>query len=284
MASLNWTMLSSTRQPLPLPHEKLIHSIAGVVLRVFPLPCGAPLSFKPPSHTVHKQSGTVHLSNKRIIFVSSSPATTTGAVAANDPHQISVDTFSVPYTHFHDGRFVQPWFGANYYEGSCTPAPGGGLDGLLASFERERESNSGPASIAVTYTFNEAGGYQFYETVEEMKQRVGDAAGSSTPQESLPLYTPPSSAAPLASASSLAQPTNIAEAYPIQTPGAQTLPNAERQQQDEDLVAACVASQAEQEEERTIALELDERPPSVNAQPGTHGRRIQTDMPPGYAP
>ncbi|KAM0788032.1 hypothetical protein ACM66B_006231 [Microbotryomycetes sp. NB124-2] len=304
MASLNWTMLSPTRQPMPLPHEKLVHSIPGVVLRLFPLPSGAPLSFKPPSDTVHKATGTVYLSNKRIIFVSANSSKASSALTSSSGMATDndVDTFSVPYTHFHDGRFVQPWFGANYYEGSCLPAPGGGLDELITATTATTPTGRDavrPTSIAVTYTFNEAGGFQFYETVEEMKQRIGDAPGSSTPQESLPLYTPSSSSAPLATSSLAREPVTVDNAVSTnrpsseQPPAASSAPNVQQQ----DLDAACIATQAEQDEDRQVALGLDERPPSVNATPGTHGSRIQQsvstnvagervegDLPPGYEP
>lgn len=39
-----------------------------------------------------------------------------------------IQTLSIPFTHYHDGRFVQPWFAATYYEALILPASGGGLE------------------------------------------------------------------------------------------------------------------------------------------------------------
>ena len=178
---------------MPLPHEKVVHTIKRVGLKLSPLPDGAPLSYSAPKHLVKKANGTVYLSNKRIAFVSDKNGKDDGkgdgGSRGNDDTAVEIDTFSLPLTHFHDGRFVQPWFGANYYEGCCAPAPGGGLDRLVndVGVPPSSSSSSSP-SFAVSFTFNEAGGFDFYETVEEMKQRISDGGhrgGSGTPREAL---------------------------------------------------------------------------------------------------
>lgn len=48
--------------------------------------------------------------------------------------KVEIQTLSIPFTHYHDGRFVQPWFAATYYEALILPASGGGLEVRNASF------------------------------------------------------------------------------------------------------------------------------------------------------
>lgn len=145
MASLNWALLSPSPSltPLPLPHEKFLLSVPSIDLQLSPSPPGAPINAPaPPASSVYTAKGAVHLSNKRLVFVASdahSPAPVGGSA---EGVKQKLNTFSVPYSHFLDGRFVQPWFGANYYEALCLPSDGGGLSvrslpSPLSSFDAE---------------------------------------------------------------------------------------------------------------------------------------------------
>ncbi|KAK4051271.1 hypothetical protein OIO90_004752 [Microbotryomycetes sp. JL221] len=278
MASLNWTMLSRERKPMPLPHEKFMSpAIHGVVLRLYKLPLGANMSYKPPASDVRKATGTVYLSNKRVMFVSRDQQLQQQSDHNRNDDNALIDTFAVPYTHLYDGRFVQPWFGANYYEASCVAAPGGGLQPST--------------TYAVTFTFNDSGGFDFYQTVEEMKQRLG-ADGTSTPQESLPLYTPPSAAQGQSTSQSISTSSGNANdslGNPIQDR------STRQQPQTDDLLAASVANQAQFEEDTTMTSQLDQRPPSAGVggptresqtrqTPRQHQQVEPNELPPSYVP
>ncbi|GAA5949370.1 hypothetical protein JCM21900_005626 [Sporobolomyces salmonicolor] len=294
MASINWAMISSTGQPLPLPNEKFLLSLAGVSLSLFSHPPGAPLNVQPASkHDEYKcTAGTVHLSNKRIIYVapsatgrpeapaggatsgvSASASTGAGGSLANGQASIApggvpregaaknvpLQTLSIPWSHFQDGRFKQPYFTAAYYEALCLPQDGGGL--------------SSPHLLRLY--FKESGGYDFYQTVEEMKARLAESSGRrGTPAvEALPLYTPaaPHASSPLAqdgaSAASLPSPASTFLSPTPAHPPPRTMPSSS------DLAAASVAREAEDLERRErehIAQEEPAPPP------------IGDDAPPGY--
>lgn len=135
MASLNWSMLSPSGQPTPLPQEKFLLSLAAVTLSLFPCPPGSGPNVAPQRGTEFKAQGSVHLSNQRVVFVApGSRDQSAGSLAQGRASVVpgtkgeGLQTLSVPYSHFVDGRFVQPWFGATYYEGLCLNADGGGLD------------------------------------------------------------------------------------------------------------------------------------------------------------
>jgi hypothetical protein len=112
MASLNWTQLDKNDHPIPLPHEKFLSTIPHVSL-----------SLSSPSLS---SLGTLHISNLRFILISLSPRSS-ATPATPGGTSTDLDSLSVPYTHFHDGRFIQPMFGAQRYEATILPSPGGGL-------------------------------------------------------------------------------------------------------------------------------------------------------------
>ncbi|GAA5900987.1 hypothetical protein JCM5296_004947 [Sporobolomyces johnsonii] len=293
MASINWAMLSSTGHPLPLPNEKFLLSLPGVSLSLFPHPPGAPLDVQPASkHDEYKSTaGTVHLSNKRVIYVapgatgrpeppaggeSSRAAATTsagaggslangqasiapGGVPEGAAKKVPLQTLSIPWSHFQDGRFKQPYFTAAYYEALCLPQDGGGL--------------SSPHLLRLY--FKESGGYDFYQTVEEIKARLAESSGrrGSPAVEALPLYTPaaPHTPSPLAqTGAAAAPPPASASAFLAPTPvhpPPRTMPSSS------DLAAANVAREAEdlERQEREHIAQEDLAPPAIG-----------DDAPPGY--
>ncbi|KAM0749969.1 hypothetical protein T439DRAFT_43188 [Meredithblackwellia eburnea MCA 4105] len=232
MASLNWAILApSTNKPTPLPSEKFLLTTNAVSISLFPSAPGAPLTQTADKTKEYRATGVVHTSNQRVVFVADGAATSSladgsasvaGGAASTVAGKLIVNTLSIPYSHLLDGRFVQPWFAATYYEALLGPARGGGLEG---------------PHIA-RFSFKESGGYQFYELVQEMRDRVGAAAGRAAAVEPLPLYSPPS---PPATNS----PT-LADAPPI---ASHTEPLIPTMPTEDDLSAAQVARSEEEREE-----------------------------------
>ncbi|KAK4703036.1 hypothetical protein P7C70_g3185, partial [Phenoliferia sp. Uapishka_3] len=179
MASINWVILQpNSLNPTPLPHEKILLTTRSVSLSLFPSIPGAPLSQSPDPKKEFKSQGTTHVTNQRVIFVAdgahsaSSLASGSASVvgAAGIPTKLELQTLSAPYSHFLDGRYVQPWFAATYYEALVLPASGGGLEG----------------PHIVRLSFKESGGASFFELVQEMKERLGVSGGRSAVVEPLP--------------------------------------------------------------------------------------------------
>lgn len=149
------------------------------------------------------------------------------------------------------------------------------------------ESSQGPHICR--FSFREAGGYQFYETVEEMKNRLG-ASGRGTPVEALrsPFSSPlpPPSLADHCLSTALYTPSTSTSSAPADPSplGTSTSPPNE-----DDLAAAAVARSAQEEEEDAVmaASTGDVRPPSVGpggAQAARSAEGEPRDGPPGYEP
>ncbi|GAA6029924.1 hypothetical protein JCM8097_009171 [Rhodosporidiobolus ruineniae] len=273
MASINWAMLSPSGQPVPLPREKLLLTTPSVSLSLFPLPSGSgpnaqPLT-KDQEYTADK--GTLYTTNQRVVFVAPGarsghgaggggassapegslaagqasiapgglpPSTTDGKKVAKVPLQ----TLSVPLPKLVDGRYVQPWFTAQYYEAVCLPSSGGGLS----------------EPHLVRFYFKESGGYDFTQTVAEMRDRL-EAAGrrGASEVEALPLYTPaPSHPPPSTSSSTLLPSSSLPQAH-LPTPSPAALEAAH---------IARAAEESERVERERVEAEAGEgggeRPPS----------------------
>jgi hypothetical protein len=130
--ALNWVTLDPHQRPLPLSGEKIFLEVASVTASI--RPASAPAAAKALSAT-----GTAFISNKRFVYVSSTPQGAGG-----------LSSLSSPLSHFQDGRFVQPFFAANYYEAVLRPVPDGGL--------------SEPHTIRLD--FREGRGFEFASAVE----------------------------------------------------------------------------------------------------------------------
>lgn len=136
MSSINWVILNPTGTPSPLPQEKFLLSTPSVALSLFPSTPGAPLSQSPASKaTEYRAIGTTHVSNQRVVFVADGAASASSLAAGSasvtgvaQGERPPLQSFSSPYSHFLDGRYVQPWFAATYYEALAMPGPGGGLE------------------------------------------------------------------------------------------------------------------------------------------------------------
>lgn len=176
--ALNAVMLSADGKPVPLPREKVFQSVPKVTINLSPTQPGAPTTSassatdkgKAPA-TGSPTLGSVYVTNQRIVFVASNALalpTPSSNPAASQPSLDDIRTLTVPLTHHQDGRFVQPWFSANAHECNFVPVRGGGLDQLLPR---------GTTTFALKISFNEGGGFEFHEAVEEVKRRLHDAEG-----------------------------------------------------------------------------------------------------------
>ncbi|GAA5828234.1 hypothetical protein JCM3770_005412 [Rhodotorula araucariae] len=317
MAALNWAMLTPQGDPVPLPGEKFLwRSSPSIGLSLFPHPPGSPLSVQPArdkDQEYKATAGTLHVSQKRIVYVAPGAPSTSGPgggapgnSSASDSDRGSLasgqashqrpplHTLSVPIRSFVDGRFVQPWFTAAYYEALCLEGDGsGGLD----------------MPHLVRFFFKESGGYDFYTAVEEVKARAEMASDRrGTPVEQLlpvpvPILTsqhaacprpaaayeaPPSSdsrapsappRAPLATPHPAAAPASLLAAPPPPPPARQMAPSPAA------LVAAQVAAEADESEQRALEERCQaEGPPPVPGEgEGDDDDNEERDAPPGYS-
>lgn len=131
MAALNCAMLTPQGDPVPLPQEKFLWSSppSSISLSLFPHPPGAPLSIQPHPDTEYTATGgTLYVSQKRILYVAPLPRPHSSSSSPSRT-PTPLDSLSVPLRAFLDGRLVQPWFTANYYEALCLEGDkSGGLD------------------------------------------------------------------------------------------------------------------------------------------------------------
>lgn len=142
MASLNWAMTSPSGSPLSLPSEKFLFSATSITLSLFPSAPGAPLTQTPAPGTEYAAAGgTVHLSNKRVVYVA--PPGEAGKGKRPEGKAEGMRTVSVPLERAVDGRLQQPWFGAPYYEFLADSAAEGGLEVSPQIREDGRSSTRG---------------------------------------------------------------------------------------------------------------------------------------------
>jgi hypothetical protein len=175
--SLNWVMLDERKQPVPLPHERILSTVPDAHLT---LHVGTP----PQTLTA---SGTIWLTSDRVspvkpktcplipaqfVFAASPQAQSTPgagllalvsqAVSPAPPAAPStkLDSLSVPWLSVLSTSFVQPYFAANYLAMDVRPAEGGGL--TLGT----------KAEVRLV----ERGMFEFIKTVEGVRNRAIERA------------------------------------------------------------------------------------------------------------
>ncbi|TFK59178.1 hypothetical protein BDN72DRAFT_827824 [Pluteus cervinus] len=166
--SLNWTMLSPNRSPVPLPHEMTITTVdSGVELSLV-------IPDEPPSRTATaggsggaqklKAVGRTWLTDQRLIFVAQ----------PNAPFE----SFSVPLPSLLSTKFEQPAFGANFLAFEVRPSTEGGLtDGTKAEIR-----------------FKDKAMFEFVSLVEKTRERAiyMKRQAAEEEEEGPPTYTYPS--------------------------------------------------------------------------------------------
>ncbi|CAO3589177.1 unnamed protein product [Absidia cylindrospora] len=181
--SLNCAMLSADgRLVIPLPQEKSFYSQDTVKLV---LDCSE--NGYPGTSTGYWSSqGLLYLSNRRIVFIPSSPTE-------------QFQSLNIPILHLKNWTLEQPWFGANYIEGIVIPVPGGGLvkNGKL------------------TLTFREGGAIEFTTILQNLMERMSEINEVPSHHEPLPTYHADASTT---SSSTMAAPTTYAMPMPMPMP------------------------------------------------------------------
>ncbi|GBB89486.1 hypothetical protein RclHR1_16190005 [Rhizophagus clarus] len=156
--ALNWAMIASDgKSPVPLPGEKILLEQDKVSL-ILDMGGGYPGN----AETL-KADGGIYLTNQRVIFIS-------------QPSLEHFKSLSIPLLNLKEGKFQQPWFGANYYQAVVTPVLNGGL----------------PAPGQLKVTFKEGGGFKFSTVYKNLMLRLFENEGTAPVEhtEPLPMYTP----------------------------------------------------------------------------------------------
>ncbi|KAF2812306.1 ubiquinol-cytochrome c reductase complex 17 kd protein [Mytilinidion resinicola] len=136
------------------------------------------------TYSVNSGGGVVFLSNRRLIYLPSTPSS-------------SLQSFASPILNLHDTHVTAPWFGPNVWSALVQPVPNGGIPPSHAALE-------------LKLTFKEGGAFDFHTAYERLKERLAQAvesareeAPSTGPEgvdwnrvhlEDLPAYEAPSTA------------------------------------------------------------------------------------------
>ncbi|KUJ21829.1 uncharacterized protein LY89DRAFT_550248, partial [Mollisia scopiformis] len=143
----SWVMTTSnTDSFVKLPNERILFtSPPRVSLQISTpntFPGAEPLSIK-------SDAGIVYITNQRIVYLPSSPTP-------------ALQSFSSPILNLQDTYVRAPFFGANYWVGTCKPVSGGGIPPAHAAVE-------------LKFTFREGGAFDYHTTFEQIKERLQQA-------------------------------------------------------------------------------------------------------------
>ncbi|OCT48574.1 hypothetical protein CLCR_04294 [Cladophialophora carrionii] len=141
--SINWVMLDGKGSFVLLPAERIIHKttprVGLAITTPTTYPGNSPLA-------IHCSSGTVYLTNQRIVYLPEKPTT-------------ELKSFSAPLLNLHDTHMTVPWFGPNAWQAVLQPVPGGNIPATQAAIE-------------LKFTFKEGGAPDFHSTLERIKERL----------------------------------------------------------------------------------------------------------------
>ncbi|QRV73304.1 hypothetical protein RhiJN_01318 [Ceratobasidium sp. AG-Ba] len=181
--SLNWVMLDATREPVPLPHERLLSTVRNVDTTV---------ALPNPPRTL-RATGTVWLTTERFVFVASHQSQSASLFAlvsqalpasikpedTTDP-SVKLESLSLPWLSVLSTSFVQPYFAANYLSMDVKPAPDGGLE----------------LGTRVEVRLSDQGMFEFIKRVENTRARAIEKAREARLGDPLPEYQQPPTSAP----------------------------------------------------------------------------------------
>ncbi|ORY82550.1 hypothetical protein BCR37DRAFT_387248 [Protomyces lactucae-debilis] len=155
--SLNWTQLDHQHSaPLPLDNTEEIlatQRVQATLLPRFPKPI----------------PGTVFVTSHRIVFVSAVqpaiPPPASNSVQSTESEGLR--TVGVPIERW-NAQLIQPWFGANRYDGEVAPVAGGGLDGTIATIT----AGEADRTITLSVSFVEGGVEAFHRAWVVARERT----------------------------------------------------------------------------------------------------------------
>ncbi|KAE9983986.1 hypothetical protein EG327_005262 [Venturia inaequalis] len=139
-------MLSETEGFTPLPGEQRLYqspprtALSLQTLNKFP--------GKQP-YTLSSTGGCVHLTNRRIVYLPTTPSA-------------SLQSFAAPILNLHDTHVTAPFFGPNVWSAIVQPVPGGNIPPEHAALE-------------LKMTFKDGGAFDFHSTFERIKERLQQA-------------------------------------------------------------------------------------------------------------
>ncbi|GAB7342832.1 hypothetical protein MBLNU457_g0959t1 [Dothideomycetes sp. NU457] len=145
--SVNWVMLDPSKPNTftPLPSESTLYTspprTALSITSLNKYPGSQP-------YTVSSSAGTLFLTNRRIIYLSS-------------PSTPQFQSFSAPILNLQDSHVTAPWIGPNAWIALCKPVQGGGIP----------VSNA----VEVKITFKDGGAYDFSSRYERVRERLAQA-------------------------------------------------------------------------------------------------------------
>lgn len=99
--------------------------------------------------SVESKAGVVYITNQRLVYLPASPTP-------------ELQSFSCPILNTQDTYVRAPFFGANYWLGTCKAVQGGGIPAAHSIFE-------------IRLTFREGGAFDFHTTFEQIKERLHQA-------------------------------------------------------------------------------------------------------------
>jgi hypothetical protein len=120
------------------------------------------VQFIASSGTYASRNGTLYLTNQRILYIP-------------EPQQPHFSSLSIPVRNVRNGKFVQPWLVANYYECIVLPVPNGGI----------------PAHMEGSFSFTKGGAFEFSTIYRQIMERLQETGEVPTVAEPLPAYEPP---------------------------------------------------------------------------------------------
>ncbi|KAF2754730.1 hypothetical protein EJ05DRAFT_131527 [Pseudovirgaria hyperparasitica] len=144
--SINWVMLSDAQNFTPLPNEETLYkspprtTLSLQTLNKYP--------GREPFH-VTSSSGTIHLTNRRVVYLPQTPSPT-------------LQSFAAPILNLHDTHVDSPWFGPNTWTALVQPVAGGNIPPQHAALE-------------LKITFKEGGAFDFSARFERVKERLQQA-------------------------------------------------------------------------------------------------------------
>lgn len=149
---LSWVLLSppsSTTPYTPLPSETTVFTSPPRISLAISIPSHYPAKQQQPFSLTHP-SGTLYLTNRRIIYLPDKPTAT-------------LQSFAAPILNLHDSHVTAPFFGPNAWTALLQPVSGGGIP-----------TPSGGV-VELKLTFKDGGAFDFHTAYERVKESLVQA-------------------------------------------------------------------------------------------------------------